>query len=479
MRSWPVVSNDSSPSGASETGESPGGSMNTRRTEAHGVAEHFAAVLDAYLQSRQPVCIAYSGGRDSTVLLHLAIRVGDRPVRAVHVDHGLQPASAEWAASCVASCETLGVPLEVLSVAVPEQHSQGPEAAARAARYAALSGVLQPDEVLLTAHHRQDQAETFVLQALRGSGPRGLAAMPVYTEQRGYKHLRPLLDVTSESVQKVAETLKLDWSEDPSNAQLDFDRNFVRHELLPLLLQRWPGAEAAMTRASRLQAEAADLLDALARQDLGLLEQERRVALDVLQRQQPDHQRNLMRYLLRRWDLPIPSEVQLRAALDALLHSAADAQPEAAWPGVRVRRYRDKLWFFPAAEYPGDPADMAPIVQEWRASEMLELGGVRGCVELCATQGSGIAASRLPEVLTIRFRSGGEQIRPAPNGSMRDLKKLLQETGVVPWMRCHIPLVYAGNDLLAVADLWVNAEFAAAPDEPGVTVRWSAHAPLN
>jgi tRNA(Ile)-lysidine synthase len=389
------------------------------------------------------------------------------------------PESADWAVHCGRVCEALGVPFSAVRVEVDSQGGRGPEAAARDARYTVLKDLLGEGEVLLTAHHEQDQMETFLLQMLRGSGVQGLASMPVVTERNGFIHLRPLLKVAAEAVRAYADEAALNWIEDPSNTQREFDRNFLRHEILPILEKRWPAAASSVARSARLNAEAAEVLDVLAADDLSGMVEGRRLMLSALVDLSALRRKNALRHLLRRWGMAIPSEVQLTQAMDCLLNARVDGQPEAAWPGVRIRRYREELWFFTQVDDPLADSNSWTETYSWEPKVCLDMGPVRGRLEFADEVGAGISLGCISEPLKVQFRQGGERLRPAARARTRQLKNLLQESDIVPWMRGHIPLIYSGDQLLAVGDLWVEAACAAGTSETGRVVQWSGHSPIR
>jgi tRNA(Ile)-lysidine synthase len=428
--------------------------------------------------SGQPLCVAFSGGIDSTVLLHALCRSDISQLRAVHVDHQLYAESGEWARHCQQFCDRYGVPLTVLKVTVDAATGSGLEAAARAARYGAIAELLQADECLLTAHHRTDQLETYLLQLFRGAGMHGLAAMGSLSAQGALQIARPLLDVPAADVRAYATAQSLNWLEDPSNADIRFDRNYVRHVLVPAVLERWPAADRTVGRAARLSGEALEILEAVAVMDLQGALEGNRLPLSVLRGLSVARQKNLLRTVIRSLDLPIPSEKQLSQALMLMLEARADSHPEVAWPGAKIYRFRDSLWFYPEHLNPSSlPAPVEPY--RWDTAKPLDMGPVRGTLRLAESSGGGIAADYLAAELEVSFRKGGERLRPSDKSRTRDLKNLLQESDIPPWMRSHIPLIYSGERLLAVGDLWTNAEFVARPDQAGRGVIWTNHSTIR
>ena len=416
--------------------------------------------------------VAFSGGLDSTVLLSaLAERRADLPgeLRAVHVNHGLHGDAGRWADHCQAACHLLGVPCQVVVVDARGGPGESPEAAARAARYRALAAVLGEGQALLTAHHRDDQAETLLLHLLRGSGPRGLAAMP---ERRllGAGWLgRPLLAWSRGDLRTWAAMRGLGWLEDPSNRDERFDRNFLRRQVLPLLERRWPDVSRVLARDAALQAEAARLLEVLAEEDLARSGGPDPGTLSVssLRGLSPERQRGVLRHWLRALGLPVPGATQLLHLVRDVLEARVDAVPRVRWSGVEVRRYRDAL----VARRPW-PSPEAGEVWAWQPPEALRLPA--GVLEARPEVGRGVGARWLEDrPALVRLRAGGERVRLPGRRHSRSLKKLLQAEGIPPWQRERLPLVYLGDELAAVADLWVCEPFAATPGEAGWLVHWT------
>jgi tRNA(Ile)-lysidine synthase len=391
--------------------------------------------------------VAYSGGLDSHVLLHAAslLRGADFPeLRAIHVHHGLAPRADAWTVHCEAVCAALGVPLEVIRVDARAETGESPEAAARAARYRALEAALTPGDGLLTAHHRRDQAETLLLQLLRGAGPAGLAAMPRWQPLGAGWHGRPLLDVSRECLEAHARAHGLVWIEDESNLDIRFDRNLLRQEVMPRLRERWPALDEMLARAASHQAEALGLLGELARQDLEDLRGDPPGTLSVsaLARLRPARRRNALRFWLMDKGLPLPSMARLQSVLDDVLTAAPDAMPRVAWEGGEVRRYRDALYAMPPMAL-HDPALRLP----WDGRSPLAIDALGVVLTPEWLQGQGLVPEA-GETLTVAFRRGGETMRVRDR--TRELKKLMQERGIPPWERERVPLVYRGDELVAV-----------------------------
>lgn len=412
---------------------------------------------------------------DSEVLLHAVVMLRERlpaEIRAVHLDHGLHPDSAHWADHCRRSCERLGVPLTVRRVAVAPARGESPEAAAREARYRALAEVLEGGDLLLTAQHRDDQAETLLLALLRGAGLKGLAAMPVAATLGVGLLLRPLLPYGRAELRAYAERRGLAWVDDPSNADLAFDRNLIRHRVLPLIAERWPACTATIARTAAHCAEAQGLIDRLAERGLAGLAGGRPGTLSIagLEALDPALRRAVLRHWIAGRGFSPPSAKHLERILDEVLAARADAAPLVLWTGCEVRRYRDDLYAMkPLPPRPG----CAPI--PW-VEGTLELPIGLGRLGMLDGLGqSSNPANTFPGGLAVRFGVEGLACRPDGTLHHRTLKKLFQELGVPPWLRRYVPLVLAGESLVAVAGLWVCEP--VGPDRGGaIRIRWWGHA---
>ncbi len=415
--------------------------------------------------------IAFSGGLDSTVLAHALVKADTRiPIVAVHIDHGLHEDSAAWGAHCEAFAESIGMEYRCREVTVQLESGKGPEASAREARYTALHAELQHGDWLLSAHHREDQAETLLLNLVRGSGPAGIAGIGAIRRFGPGWLARPLLDIDQASLAAYAAANGLEWIEDPSNTDRRFDRNFLRHEILPRLKSRWPDVAARLQRSASHAGEAAALLADLAEIDLDRLGgRPERMPVDGLLGLPRGRQKNLVRHALRLCGLSTPTALQLDRILGDVLPARADAQPLVSWPGASVRRYRNGLYLLP--EVLADAPTPAPI-----SGNDVVLGAGLGRLHFESGAPRGLSPALFRDGLRLAVRQGGEEIQLPGQSHTRKLKKLLQEEGIVPWMRDRLPLLYAGDVLVAVGDLWIEAEAVA---EPGVGIRWSDRPALH
>lgn len=459
-----------------------------------------------------PVVVALSGGLDSTVLLHLLASqptVRAHGLRALHVHHGLQAHADAWVEHCAQACAGLGIELAVRHVEVQPQ-GDGPEAAARRARRSAFAGELEAGEVLALAHHRDDQAETFLLRALRASGPDGLAAMrPWLAFARGWLW-RPLLDMPRAALLAHAQAHGLRWIEDPSNADDALDRNFLRHRVLPLLRERWPQADAALARSAALQAQAAALLD---EGDAGALASagsdcDATLSITALLALPASRRARVLRaWIARRGLPPLPANGVARIERE-LLHARPDAAACFAWAGACVRCWRGLL--HAQAAHAPLPADWSA---QWDGTTALELpGGGRLRLEPAAgaTHGAPCDAATAPRqprndpalaatpddpptnVATPRTpndppddagraappwrahpRHGGERIALPGRAHSHALKHVLQDAGIPPWERACMPLLTARDGtLLAAGDGVLSGAFAAWLHARGLRLRW-------
>lgn len=410
------------------------------------------------------VAVALSGGRDSMVLLDAATAIAralGMKLSAVHVHHGLSPNADAWTRFCEDECGRRGVPLAIHRIAVDRDCGDGIESAARRARYRAL-GTVRVDAIAL-AHHADDQAETVLMQLLRGAGPHGLAAMAASRAAPHAAFVRPLLALPRRTLDQYARARSLSWVDDESNADQTRTRNFLRRTIAPQLAAAFPGYPATLARAALHQAEAARLMDDLAQLDAegalgdGTLEHHRLIGL-------PAHRaRNLLRWFLRSCGLRAPSTARLAAMLGALAHAERDARVRLVHDGREIGVHHGRIIVHaPLA---------APFAIRWRGEAQLALP--HGTLEFATVEGDGLAAQLAQStVVVVRSRQGGERIRLSARGTRQPVKALLQRAGVPHWARHDVPLVWCDDALAAVAGIGVDAAFVAGPGTAGYALRW-------
>jgi tRNA(Ile)-lysidine synthase len=418
-----------------------------------------------------PIVVAISGGLDSTVLLHALASLAparERGLRALHVDHGLHVDSAQWTAHCAAFAAQLGVPIDAIKAGPVTASGKGIEDAARAARYAAFAGNLRTGEVLAVAQHADDQAETVLLKLLRGAGPEGLGGMRLLREFAPGYLWRPLLELARAQLREYALAQGLNWIEDPSNGNMQLRRNFLRAEILPRLHARLPDAGAAIAHSARWAGAAADFIEheaqrALARvQGVDPATLAWRAWLEL-----PEALRDPM---LRRWlralGLDEPAHFHVAELERQLRDAAEDRSPCVSWEGSELRRYRDLLYAMPA---------LAPMPAEWQgdwrgASLPLPDGGR---LEWRPRDGNARATQPDAPALTVRYRRGGERLKPADTTHTRELRLLLQEAGIPPWQRDRIPLIHQNAQMIAVGDLILSQAGRELCDRLDARIVWS------
>ena len=400
------------------------------------------------------------------------------------MNHGLHPAAAQWSRHCRALARTLHVPLQVEATKVRRSEGVSLEEAAREARYGLLARALAAGEYLLTGHHEDDQLETVLLQLFRGSGLRGLAAMPEVTPfARGYL-ARPLLSRSRQELEQWVRAAGLHWIEDETNSNEHLDRNYLRRSILPLIRERWHGVGAAVSRSARHAAEAQRLLDVIARGDVERAAVGADLSVKALRALQPDRRRNALRFWIVSSGVRTPDTRRLRELAGPVIDARSDASPLVVWSDAQVRRHADLLSIERsraarhgrgAAVIGGDAGGRIersarqspeagarqPIDWDWREHPSLVLPENGGTLELKSDPHGPVALEALPPILTIRWRRGGEVIRIRRGGPRRALKSLLQEAHVPIAERARQPLIFAGANLLAAGAMWLDASIQA------------------
>lgn len=435
-------------------------------------AGRVAACLRQYPPRGGRLCVGYSGGLDSSVLLHLLaeLRSGfGYTLSALHVHHGLSARADDWAAHCERACRELDVPLTVERVRV-EMAGDGPEAAARAARYAVFSRL--DADALALAHHRDDQAETVLAQLLRGGGPKGLAAMPMsrWLDGGRVRLLRPLLEIPRSVLESWARASGLAWVEDESNRQTHLTRNALRQDILPLIETRFPGAGATLALAAGRFAESAELLDDLADLDARDAIDASGIAIDRLAALPEARARNLLRRYLERSGATIHPE-SLKEGLRQLLEARGDARVAVVFGAMELRRFRGRARAVPRRARAGVDRKPGEPMARWHGEPGLVLGTF-GKLAFQRVAEGGIRLDAGP--VTVCSRRGGETLRPHPGRPCRAVKDLLREAAIPPWLRDELPLLYVGERLAWVAGIGADTAFMARPGESGWLVTWLA-----
>lgn len=457
--------------------------------------------------------VAYSGGRDSHVLLHSLCQMRAHypalKLKAIHINHGLHPKAGEWEAHCKAIAQNLNVPFESHQVKLPIESGDSIEAMAREARYGIFQQRLNAESILMTAHNQDDQAETFLLQALRGAGPKGLGGIASERPLGKGWLSRPLLNVSRAEINAYADRYQLAYIDDPSNDETRFRRNFLRHEILPLLQSVYPSATECLSRSSQLCADDNAMLMEYIEKDYQSVLNEKQISsgkgvssekqesnekskslhcdyFDELTFQQQCH---LLRYWFMKNDLKSPSLQHCKIIIDEVIYAQEDANPSVVLRDVIVKRFKDELILMPRtsgrdlplSRLRSDPKRERGHLGEgrereaqnhcehpdWFLNETLNLSN-NTVWQAKKVKGKGIACDKLPDAsLKVAFREGGERCR-LPQKRTRMLKKILQDLAIPPWERDQIPIFYHEDEMVGMGSLFVCDDFAVTdPDEMG------------
>ena len=423
------------------------------------------SIESALTQYHNPphIYIGYSGGIDSHVLLHLCASMAHlkEKITAVYVHHGLQLEADAWAEHCKKTATDLGVDFKVIRVDAIAGQGESPEEVARNARYTALRTLIETDDVLLVAQHREDQLETVLLQLFRGSGLSGLSAMPAFMNFGKGVLLRPLLDTPKIAVEDYAKLHTLSWIEDPSNQSNNFNRNFLRNAIVPLLKQRWPACDKTVARSAGHCAEAQLLLS----------EQTKKLFLPIFNvldetlsiSQLIAYSLTQQRLVIREWfqmlNLKMPSQAFIERIQSDVISARPDSDPLLSGKGYCIRRYRDKLYCLKVAEAEKIVASIWPKMQ-------ISFSFSAGQALYFMPSSAGICYDKWQKsTVVVKARSGGEKISLPGRKGHHDLKQLFQEASIAPWERTGIPLIYLDDKLAVVGDLWISADFYSEKEQ--------------
>jgi len=414
--------------------------------------------------------VAFSGGVDSHVLLHLLNEIRTQlvgvEIKAIHVDHGLQQQSKQWAVHCQQVCAGYDIPLTILQVDAKHDKGESPEDAARQARYDALASIIEKNDYIVTAHHQDDQCETLLIQLTRGCSAAGLAGMPNIARFKCGWLARPLLDFSSEQLIAYAKLAGLKWIEDPSNANDDFDRNYIRHRILPVLKSRWPKIVTTISRTARHSADVSQLLTQLAQIDIDKAQgsQINTLSVKILLSFDMNRRNNLIRNWIKNLGLPVPQTIHMKHINHDVLMAKCDAQPNVNWQGCTINRYRDLIYAM-APLLPHDTNQVLP----WDFLQSISISGI-GTLSAVKTRGSGLKNIHY-ENATVRFRQGGERCKPVGRMHTHELKKLFQEFNVPFWMRERVPLIFINDVLAGIVGYCYCEGFAAVEKENGFELK--------
>lgn len=414
--------------------------------------------------SEKTYWVAYSGGFDSHVLLSLCVELRNTfPIkfRAIHINHGVSPNAEKWSMHCAYVCERVGIDYVERTIKINLSPGKSLEEAAREKRYAIFAEYLSEGDILLTAHQQDDQAETVLLQLMRGAGPKGLAAMPVIKPfARGF-HGRPLLNFPRTALQQYADERQLKWIDDESNFNVKLTRNYIRHEILPLLKKRWPAVTNTISRSAAHCAEAQVLLEEFAVEERQKVKGSHDFTLSVEKLLQLDsaRQRLILRSWIQQLEHPIPDARKIESIINNVLTAAWDRLPCISWKETELRRYRDDLYLMvPLSEHDTQKR------YSWDLIKPLALSGI-GVLHSSSIYGRGLRADI--KQVSVRFRQGGE-IAALPERGCHTLKNLLQEWDVLPWERNRIPLIFVEKKLAAAVGYFIDDNYAAKNNEQGV-----------
>ena len=437
-----------------------------------GIEAKVTEQFKVYNVTNRDILLALSGGVDSVVLLSLLSKL-TRPLglklRAMHVNHGLIKEAKAWSDFCKRLCDEEKIPIDILNVSVPTESSLGLEGAARQVRYAAL--FKHSVKTVITAHHGDDQLETFFLQMLRGSGVDGLSAMVPYRRDTSSQSwlFRPFLAVSRDEIVKYAVAHKLRWIEDPSNNDHSLSRSYLRGSVLPKLRAKFPGFNASVMNVIKNLGETRDLTKEIATYDLqDLMQDDGGLDLGKFARLSELRKSNVIRHRFREGGLDTPTRSQLREAIRQCIEAQPDSSVCVNTNAASIRRFRGRIYIVPLR-----PSDNSDWSCQWSGQEIVELPGGYGRIEFYQCTGDGIARKFVnSEKLNICFAAPSKLFSLGRNRPRRQLRKVWQTLGILPWERTSSPIIYLRRDALFVGGLGVSARFLARPGEDAVGVKW-------
>lgn len=429
-------------------------------------------VIQAYIKQHNQVIVGLSGGIDSVVLLDILAALSKRipfKLSAVHVNHGISVNAAKWGHFCCKLCYWYGIPISVVHCKIKKEQRMSLEATAREKRYQVFSR-LRADYLVL-AQHQDDQAETLLLQLLRGAGVKGLSAMPVIRKQpvdTAPSILRPLLAVSRKQIEFYAHQYQLSWIHDESNDSITYSRNFLRHKIFPVISKKYPNYAGTLQRTSQHMAEASRLLDELAETDAQHCVIDGNLRIASIRKLSRLRAKNLLRYRLQQQGVQLPSTAKLEDILNQLFNASMDAQLHIVFGETELRCYQGSVYILPKKKFSCNGGPFS-----WHGESCLILKSLGGSLHFLRAKGQGLSQEKLSHApVTVRTRQGGERYKPDCNRPRRSLKNLFQEAGIPPWERYTWPLLYCGEKLVWVPGIGTDCNFQTASNELGVVPEW-------
>jgi len=475
------------------TGSSEGRSKNGTQSQSsdwfNALPESIRCSLKA-IPASDAYFVAFSGGLDSSILLELAHRYltefRQSNVTAIHVHHGLSDHADHWLTHCEQVCQCLNVQLIAKRV-VLSSNKKGLEEAARTARYTVFEQALPEGAVLLQGHHQNDQAETVLLRLMRGAGVTGIAAIPLTRALNSAFIHRPFLNIPKSTLLQLAQSYDLKWIEDESNESREFDRNFIRHEILPLLESRWSGAVGRLSMSANHCRSSSELEDDLAKIDLNTVlhaDFKSALSIDALSLLSENRQINVVRYWMRLLQMGFPGEKKFCRIWSEVLSARDDAMPVIDWSMGALKRYRNALFLVSKHEQEiqtNFSSEQVIIVDDFDFRQ--EFAGNLYTLAR-AKQGGSVKSEvilrvRAPdkdEKVTLRFRQGGELFKPVGRAHHRPLKKWLHDCFVPPWLRGSVPLLYYNERLIAVGNYLVADDAQQEFGDCNLSIEWDIRA---
>ncbi len=435
----------------------------------HPVDQAVQKLVKSNLKNTQYL-IALSGGLDSCVLLHALAKLRTENtlnLKVIHVNHQLQNMADEWVNFCQSKVKDLGLNCAIEVVSINKETGDSLEALARHARYAVFTHHMQANTCLLTAHHSDDQFETFLLQLFRGAGPKGLSSMALQKSFGPGQHARPLLALSREQLEDYATKNKIQFIQDPSNTEIQFDRNFLRNNIIPQIKVRYPNVQKSVGRSVQHIASEHFILDALLNDKLDNLLVENTLDLRKLLLLELDMQILLLRKWISDSQMQLPSTKILQDILSQLKHAHRESKTTITWADVEIRAYSQRAFLLAKIDEDNYKQVANSLISK---SEIYELPENYGSISFNSDSAN-------PLQLSLGFRSGGEKLRLPKHKHHISLKQLCQKNRVLPWMRSRIPLLFDGDVLVAIGDLWLNADWLDEQKCPNFSVNW-ANKPL-